>query len=141
MQDRLRIAKHDVPGQGTGRSQGHLSSYVGIPLGRSTRAEARARCKADRTTPYNRQGGVLETRQTQKLRGKGLDTHTPSPGNPRQAGTATTNRAQQVGKDTDKYRAVLDAPPCRHQRRNQAIRIAGTLPKDMSSTVLGLFDL
>jgi hypothetical protein len=68
---------------------------------RSTRAEARARRKTDRKTPYERQGGVLDTRQTQTLRRWGLDTHRLSPKNPRRPGTATTTRAQQAGMDTE----------------------------------------
>jgi hypothetical protein len=94
MQRQTSTNRHDAPGQDTGRSQGHLRSYL---LGGAPGERHRARCKADSRGCDTNCGG-LDERPTQNLRSTGQETHRATVGSPGQTGNATMTRNQLVEK-------------------------------------------
>jgi hypothetical protein len=97
MQRQTLTHQRDAPGQNTGTSQGHLSSYL---LGGAPGERHRARCKTDSRGCDTHCGGLHE-RQTQNLRSTGEETHRATVGSPGQTGNATTTRNQLVEKKPD----------------------------------------
>jgi hypothetical protein len=67
MQRQTSTNQRDAPGQDTGRSQGHLRSYL---LGGAPGEKHRAICTAD-SKGCDTHGGGLNERQTQTLRRTG----------------------------------------------------------------------
>jgi hypothetical protein len=80
MQRQASTNQRDAPGQDTGRSQGHLSSYLlgGVPGERH-----RARCKTDSRGCDTHCGG-LDEHPKQNLRRTGQETHKATVGSPGQ---------------------------------------------------------
>jgi hypothetical protein len=83
--------QHEAPGQDTGRSQGHLSSYF---EGGAPRERHRAICKTD-SKLCDTHGGELHEHQTQTLIRTGQETHRATPGKPGQTGNATITKNQR----------------------------------------------
>ncbi len=97
MQRQTSTNQRDAPGQDTGRSQGHLSSYL---LGGALGKRQRARCKTDSRGCDTHCGGRDE-RPTQNLRNSGQETHRATVGSPGQTGNATMTRNQLAEKKPD----------------------------------------
>ena len=90
--------QRDAPGQDTGRSQGHLSTYL---LGGALGERHRARCKTDSRGCDTHCGG-LDERPTQNLRSTGQETHRATVGSPGQTWNATMTRNQLAEKKPDR---------------------------------------
>jgi hypothetical protein len=97
MQRQTSTNQHDTPGQDTGMSQGHLSSYL---LGGAPGERHRARCKSDGRGCDTHCGGLDEP-PTQNLRSTGQETHRATVGSPTQTGNATMTRNQLVETKPD----------------------------------------
>jgi hypothetical protein len=97
MQRKISTNQRDAPGQDTGRSQGHLSTYL---LGGALGERHRARCKTDSRGCDTHCGG-LDERPTQNLRSTGQETHRATVGSPGQTWNATMTRNQLAEKKAD----------------------------------------
>jgi hypothetical protein len=97
MQRQTSTNQRGAPGQGTGRTQGHLSSYL---LGGAPGERHRARCKTDSRGCDTHCGG-LDERPTQNLRSTGQETHRATVGSPGQTWNATMTRNQLAEKKPD----------------------------------------
>jgi hypothetical protein len=97
MQRQTSTSQRDAPGQNTGRSQDHLSSYL---LGGAPGDRHRAICKSD-GRGCDSHGGELNERPTQTLKRTGQETHRATVGSPGQTGNATITRNQLVEKKPD----------------------------------------
>jgi hypothetical protein len=93
MQRQTSTNQRDASGQNTGRSQGHLSSYL---LGGALGERHRARRKTDSRGCDTHCGGP-----TQNLRSTGQETQRATLGSPGQTGNATMTRNQLVEKKPD----------------------------------------
>jgi hypothetical protein len=94
--------QRDAPGQDTGRSQGHLSSYL---LGGAPEERHRAICKTDSKYCVTH-GGVLDEHQTQTLRRTSQETRRATLGDPGQTGNSTMTRNQLVRRMPDGNRTA-----------------------------------
>ncbi len=97
MQRQTSPNQRDAPGQDTGRSQGHLSSYL---LGGAPGESHRARCRTDSRGCDTHCGGRDE-RPTQNLRSTGQETHRATGGSPVQTWNAAMTRNQLAEKKPD----------------------------------------
>jgi hypothetical protein len=97
MQRLTSTDQRDAPGQNTGRSQRHLSSYL---RGGAPGERHRARCETDSRGCDTHCGG-LDERPTQNLRSFGQETHMATVGSPGERGNATLTRNQLVEKKPD----------------------------------------
>jgi hypothetical protein len=100
MQRQTSTNQRDAPGQYTGRSQGHLSSYLRRILGGAPGERHRARCKSDSRGCDTHCGGLNE-RPTQNARSTGQETHRATVGSPGQTANATMTMNQLVERKPD----------------------------------------
>jgi hypothetical protein len=120
MQRQTSTNQRDAPGQDTGRSQGHLSSYL---LGGAPGERHRARCKSD-STGYDTHRGGPDERPKQNLRSTGQETHWATVGSPGQTGNATMTRNQLVQKKPNgkESRNTHHRAPCGDRSRPADVR-------------------
>jgi hypothetical protein len=97
MQRQTSTNQRDAPGQDTGRSQGHLSSYL---LGGAPGERHRARCKTASRGCDTHCGGLDEC-PTHNLRSTGQEIHRATVGSPGQTWNATMTRNQLAEKKPD----------------------------------------
>jgi hypothetical protein len=106
MQRHPSTNQRDAPGclapKDTGRSQGHLSSYL---LGGAPGERHRARCKTDSRGCDTHCRG-LDERPTQNLRSTGQETHRATVGCPGQTWNTTMTRNQPKRDPTERNRGT-----------------------------------